>query len=206
MRVLVAGPTAFAFVGDFLAFGSEAAVRAAIDREQGAGERLAALPAYRRASDGWPDGRSLDAYASAAGVREVLGRGDGLLGALGALLDRPGLTAAGASLAAEERGLRARVRLVGGATGDAAFEPLLLERVPEAAAAYLGVRGALRVTRGLKRLGVERPVKQLRARDRRRARPRDQARPARAALRRGSRSRSPADRTIRGRPAEELPS
>ena len=55
------------------------------------------------------------------------------------------------------------MRLAGGAPRDAAFEPVLLERVPESAAAYAGVRGALRLARVLKRLGVERPVKQLRA-------------------------------------------
>ena len=47
VRVLVAGPTALAFVGDFLAVGTEAAVHAAVDRDQGDGERLADLPAYR---------------------------------------------------------------------------------------------------------------------------------------------------------------
>ena len=41
-----------------------------------------------------------------------------------------------------------------GAPDDAAFEPVLLERVPERAAAYLGVRGALRLARLLERLGA----------------------------------------------------
>jgi Protein of unknown function (DUF3352) len=154
VRVLVAGPTALAFVGDFLAIGTEAAVRAAVDRDQGDGGRLADLGAYRRADDGAPAERSVVAYASAAGVRAVLAPRDGLLGALGTLLDRPGLTAAGATITAEEDGLRARVRLAGGAPRDAAFEPLLLERVPEDAAAYLGVRGAPRLVRLLERLGA----------------------------------------------------
>jgi Protein of unknown function (DUF3352) len=154
VRVLVAGPTALAFVGDFLAIGTEAAVRAAVDREQGDGSRLADLGAYRSADDGAPAERSLVAYASAAGVREVLAPRAGILGALGALLDRPGLVAAGAAVTAEEGGLRARVRLAGGAPRDAAFEPLLLERVPEDAAAYFGVRGAARLVRLLERLGA----------------------------------------------------
>jgi Protein of unknown function (DUF3352) len=154
VRVLVAGPTALAFVGDFLAIGTEPAVRAAVDRDRGDGARLADLGAYRRADDGAPADRSVVAYASAAGVREVLAPRDGLLGALGALLDRPGLTAAGAAVTAEEGGLRAHVRLAGGAPRDAAFEPLLLERVPEDAAAYLGVRGAARLARVLDRLGA----------------------------------------------------
>jgi hypothetical protein len=153
-RVLVAGPTAVAFVGDFLAIGTEAAVRAAIDRDQGDGARLSDLAAYEHAADGAPAERSILAYASAAGVREVLVPRDGLLGTLGALLDRPGLVAAGAAVTAEAGGLRAHVRLAGGAPRDAAFEPVLLERVPEDAAAYLGVRGALRLARLLERLGA----------------------------------------------------
>jgi hypothetical protein len=153
VRVLVAGPTALAFVGDFLAVGTEAAVRGAVDRDQGEGSRLSDLAAYRRATDGAPAERSVVAYASAAGVREVLAPRGGLLGALGALLDRPGLVAAGAAVTAEEQGLRAHVRLSGGAPRDAAFEPLLLERVPEDAAAYLGVRGAPRLARLIERLG-----------------------------------------------------
>jgi hypothetical protein len=161
VRVLVAGPTALAFAGGFLAVGTEPAVRAAIDLEQGDGRSLAADPAYRRAAAGRPAERSLDAYASAAGVRSVLAPRDGLPGVLGALLDRPGLTAVGAALTAGEEGLRAHVRLAGGAPGDAAFEPVLLERVPEQAAAYAGVRGALRLVRVLGRLGAERPIELL---------------------------------------------
>ena len=154
VRVLIAGPTAIAFVGDFLAVGTEAAVRAAVDREQGDGERLSDLGAYEHAADGAPADRSVVAYASAAGVREVLAPRDGLLGALGTLLDRPGLVAAGAAVTAEADGLRTHVNLAGGAPRDAAFEPLLLERVPERAAAYLGVRGAARLARLLERLGA----------------------------------------------------
>ncbi len=161
VRVLVAEETALAFTGGFLAVGTEAAVRTAIDRDQGVGDRLADLPAYRRAFDGRPRERSLDAFASAAGVREVLAPRDGLLGALGALLDRPGLTSADASVTAEADGLRAQVRLAGGAPRDGAFEPVLLEQVPEAAAAYVGVRGALRLTRVLERLGVDGSVQEL---------------------------------------------
>jgi hypothetical protein len=154
VRVLVAGPTALAFVGDFLAVGTEAAVRAAVDRDQGEGERLSDLAAYERAADGAPADRSVVAFASAAGVREVLAPRDGLLGILGALLERPGLVAAGAAVTAEAGGLRANVRLQGGAPRDAAFEPVLLERVPERAAAYLGVRGALQLARLVERLGA----------------------------------------------------
>jgi hypothetical protein len=159
--VLVAGPTAVAFVGDFLAVGTEAAVRAAVDREQGAGARLSDLPAYRAVTHDLPPERSVDAYASAAGVRGVLAARDGLLGALGKLLDRPRLAAVAASLTAEQQGLRARVRLAGGAPRDAGFDPVLLERVPEGAAAYAGMRSAQRLVRVLERLGAARQVERL---------------------------------------------
>jgi hypothetical protein len=53
------------------------------------------------------------------------------------------------------------VRLAGGAPRDAAFDPVLLERVPEHAAAYLGIRSALRLTRVLGRLGAARPLQRL---------------------------------------------
>ena len=115
VQVLVAGASALAFVGDFLALGTEPAVRAAIDRDQGEGESLAGLAGYEAALADAPAERSVAAYASAAGVREVLAPRGGLLGALGALLDRPGLTAAGATVTAEAGGLRAHVRLAGGA-------------------------------------------------------------------------------------------
>jgi Protein of unknown function (DUF3352) len=154
VRILVAGPTALAFVGDFLALGTEAAVRAAVDRDRGDGPRLADLDAYQRATEAAPADRSVVAYASAAGVREVLRSRQGLLGTLGALLDRPGLVGAGATVTAEEGGLRAHVRLAGGAPRDAAFEPLLLERIPEDAAAYLGIRDAPRLVRLFERLGA----------------------------------------------------
>ena len=163
VRVLVAGATAIAFVGDFLALGTEPAVRAAIDRAAGEGDGLDGASGYAHALDGAPAERSVTAYASAAGVREVLAARGGLPGALGALLDRPGLTAAGAAVTAEEDGLRAHVRLAGGAPEDAGFAPVLLERIPEGAAAYLGVRGGLRLARLLARLGAGGPLAAVRA-------------------------------------------
>ena len=156
------GRTALAFVGDFLAIGTEDAVHAAVDRDQGAGVRLADLPAYRRASEGRPDERSLDAYASAAGVREVLAPRDGLLGALGALLDRPGLTAAGASVT--RRGAAACARTCGSRAARRATprsSPCCSSACPRAPRRTSGVRGALRLTRLLGRLGVEGSLERL---------------------------------------------
>jgi hypothetical protein len=162
VRVLVAGRTAIAFVGDFLALGTEPAVRAAIDRADGEGARLSDADAFGRALAGTPADRSLVAYASADGVRQVLAPRGGLLGALGALLERPGLVAAGVALTGEPGGLRAHVKVAGGAPRDAAFEPVLLERVPERAAAYLGVRGAARLARLAERLGAAATLAALR--------------------------------------------
>ena len=119
VQLLVAGTTAIAFVGDFLAVGTEPAVRAAIDRDQGEGDRLADAAPFRRALEGAPAGRSLTAYASAAGVREVLAPRPGAAGLLGRLLDRPGLQAAGAALTGEDGGLRVTARVSGGAPKDA---------------------------------------------------------------------------------------
>jgi hypothetical protein len=163
VQVLRAGSTAIAFAGGFLAVGTEPAVRAAIDRSQGRGTALAGTPAYRRVTRGRPADRSLDAYASAVGVRSVIAPRAGLLGALGQLLDRPGLTGAGGDVVSEAAGVRAHARLAGGAPRGAAFEPVLLERVPESAAAYVGVRGAARLVALLERLGARRTVAALRA-------------------------------------------
>ncbi|HZB77763.1 MAG TPA: DUF3352 domain-containing protein [Solirubrobacteraceae bacterium] len=163
VRVLSAGPTALAFVReDVLAVGTEAAVRAAVDRAQGAGDALPEAPAYERATAERPAGRTLDVYASARGVREVLAPRGGLLGAVGTLVDRPGLEAAGAAFAAEPAGLRVEARLAGGAPEGAAFTPVLVERVPEAAVAYLGLRSASRLMRLLGRLGGAAAVERAR--------------------------------------------
>jgi hypothetical protein len=154
VRVLSAGPTSLAFVrDDVLAVGSEAAVRAAVDRAQGEGAALADATPYGRATADRPVERTLDVYASPEGVREVLAARGGLAGALGALLDRPGLEAAGAAFAAEPAGLRMHARLAGGDPGTAAYTPVLVERVPEAAVAYLGMRSASRLVRILGTLG-----------------------------------------------------
>jgi hypothetical protein len=63
VRVLVAGRTALAFVGGFLALGTEPAVRAAVEREQGEGDRLADADAFARVLARAPADRTLVAYA-----------------------------------------------------------------------------------------------------------------------------------------------
>ena len=164
VAVLQAGASALAFVGeDFLAVGTLPAVRAAIDRAAGEGDALADSGAYGRAAEDRPPERSLDAYASADGVRTVLAPRTGALGVLGALLDRPGLSAAGAAVSAEDAGLRANVRAVGGAPRGAGFSPVLLERVPEAAAAYAGARNGPRLAQLVASLGGAGALTALRA-------------------------------------------
>ena len=186
VRVLSAGPTSLAFVrDDVLAVGTAAAVRGAIDRAQGEGDALAGAPLYERATADRPGGRTLDLYASAQGVREVLAARDGLLGTAGTLLDREGLEAAAASLAAEEDGLRVAARLAGGGSEDASFTPVLVERVPEAAVAYLGVKTVSRLIRVLGRLGGRPDRRRGAPGARRQRRRRPRRRPRRAALGRG---------------------
>ena len=77
VAVLTAGPTALAFVGDFLAVGTVPAVHAAIDRAAGDGAVLADAAPYRSATAGRPAERSLDAYATAPGVRTRAGAAHG---------------------------------------------------------------------------------------------------------------------------------
>jgi hypothetical protein len=89
--------TELAFVRHYLVVGTDASVRAAIDTSSGAVSSLARDSTYGRAGRGEPSGRVLAAYASAAGVRRILGGRGGLLGSLGSLLSTPSL--AGVSVA-----------------------------------------------------------------------------------------------------------
>jgi hypothetical protein len=100
--------TELAFVKHYLVLGQDASVRAAIDVASGAATSLASSSAYRAAATGEPSDRVLDVYASAAGVRRLLGS-SGALGALGTLLAQP--TAAGTSitLSPASDGMRVRI-------------------------------------------------------------------------------------------------
>jgi hypothetical protein len=81
-------------------------------------------------------GRTLDAYASAAGLHELLKP------PLRTVLDdRPGLKAIGAALSSADHGARVTARAVGADLKAAAFEPRLTERVPADVAAYIGLGG-----------------------------------------------------------------
>ena len=168
-------------------------------RPRAGGGRAARRPAPRssaRRADA-PADRTLVAYASGDGVRQVLAPRDGLLGALGALLDRPGARRRGRG--ADRRGgraARARAARRRGAQPDAAFEPVLrgarARRTPPPTSGCAARRGSCGC---VERLGAGDAVAALRrivaARDGCRRR----RRPARAALRRG---RARGDRRRRG--------
>jgi hypothetical protein len=135
------GPLSAAFARGFLIIGQDAAVREALDRSAGRGPRLADAPTYRRATEGRPAGRSIDLFLSSGGVRRVLAAAPGLVGAVGGLLDHPRLTGVSASFAHADEGLRLTVRQARAADPPREFSPRLVDEVPRAATAYLGLAG-----------------------------------------------------------------
>ncbi|HEY3190947.1 MAG TPA: DUF3352 domain-containing protein [Solirubrobacteraceae bacterium] len=135
------GEVSAAFVDHYLVIGQEASVHRAIDLAQGRGRTLADDPQYRRAVAGLPGDRVADAYVTTGGVRRLLEPAGGLLGAVGALLDHPGLRATGLALTAEDPGARLVVHALGGTGPYEPFSPSLPSEVPSGALAYIGVRG-----------------------------------------------------------------
>lgn len=113
-----------AFSGHYLLLGQDASVRAGLDAAAGAVPSLARTAAYERAAAGEPADRFLDAYASAAGVRRVLGSRGGALGALGVLLYQPALSGVTASISAGGATARIRVHTV--------LDPALARTAPKA--------------------------------------------------------------------------
>jgi uncharacterized protein DUF3352 len=101
--------TELAFVKHYLVLGQDASVRSAIDVATDSASSLAGTPAYGEAAAGEPADRVLDAYVSAAGERRLLAGATGPLGALGALLSQPALTATTISISPASGGLRVRV-------------------------------------------------------------------------------------------------
>ena len=130
-----------AFAGGFMAIGQDSAVRAAIDRAQGRGAAFSTSVAYRRATGERPEERVVDVVVTFDGVQRVLAPAPGFLGALGGLLSHPDLIGVGATVSAEEDGLRMTVRQARRESPGREFEPTLVGEVPRAAAAYLGVSG-----------------------------------------------------------------
>ena len=101
--------TELAFVKHYLVLGQDASIRSAIDVATGSAPSLARTPAYDEAAAGEPADRVLDAYVSAAGVRRLLADATGPLGAIGALLSQPALTATTISVSPASGGVRVRV-------------------------------------------------------------------------------------------------
>ncbi len=89
-----------ALVGHYLVAGPSAGVRAAIDAARGRVPSLAGDDAYERATASEPAGRVLDAYLPAAGVTRLLSARGGVAGAIGLLLDRPGVVGSAISVSA----------------------------------------------------------------------------------------------------------
>jgi hypothetical protein len=104
-----ASGTEYAFVRHYLAAGQPDSVRAALDAASGRVSALRSNRDYRRAAAGEPNGRVLDSYISAAGMRRLLTPGSGIVGALGALLYQPALAGTTISLSAVSGGARVRV-------------------------------------------------------------------------------------------------
>jgi len=125
----------------YVVIGQEASVHQAIDLAQGRGRSLADDGEYRSAVAGLPADRVADAYVTGGGVHRLLVPAGGLLGVVGALLDRPGLQATGVALSAEDPGARLVVHALGGSGPYEPFTPRLLGDVPQGALAYMGVRG-----------------------------------------------------------------
>jgi hypothetical protein len=143
--------TTFAFNGHFLMFGQDASVRAALDVAAGAAPSLAHSSSYAAAAKGEPDGRVLDAYASAAGVQRVLASRGGAVGALGTLLSQPALQAMTISLSPASAGAAIHVhttfdpslsRLRGASPS---FDPSLQKVVPTGSALLLDVANLSKV-------------------------------------------------------------
>ncbi len=154
--VRVYGDLAAAFVGRFMAIGTPANVRAAIDvRRRGS---LARVDRFRRAVDELQTDDPLAyAYAPARGFAQVLGGQDGLVGQIRSFVDAPGLEAAAAAVRAEGNGVRLELATLGPAPSPAKqFEPTLTKAVPSGTMAFVGAAGVNGVLDQLERLsGVD---------------------------------------------------
>ncbi len=132
-----------AFVGHYLVAGSDAGVRAALDAARGRAPALAHSAAYQRAAAGEPADRVLDAYLPAPGVRRLLASRAGVAGAIGLLLDGPGVTGNAISLSPTPSGARVIVHRVlsSAAKSASAFTPTLQSVLPTGSSLMLDVNG-----------------------------------------------------------------
>ena len=138
--------TELAFLTHYLVLGQDASVRSAIEVVRGQRPSLQSSHDYRRAAAGEPADRVIDAYASAAGVRRLLAPRHGIIGALGALLNAPGLTGTTISVSATGAGARVRVHTALDpssklSAGDSDISPSLLKAIPSGAPFVLDTTG-----------------------------------------------------------------
>jgi hypothetical protein len=127
-------------------------VQAALEVATGHAGSLAGDSAYRQAAAGEPDGRVLDAYASAVGVRRLLIDQGGLAGALGVLLYSPALSGVSLSLSAARPGAQITIHRaldphLAAISGPPAreFSPTLESELPAGSTLALDVPDLLRV-------------------------------------------------------------
>jgi hypothetical protein len=142
-----------AFVSHYLIVGEDASVRAAIDVTNGGAPSLAGNQAYQRAAATEADGRVLDVYASAVGVRRLLVDHGGLLGALGVLLYSPALSGVTLSLDVTAPGAQITIHTVldpglvqlGSKSSAASFTPTLTGTLPASSTLALDVADLERI-------------------------------------------------------------
>ena len=99
-------------VGSLVVIGEPVSVLAAADVAAGDRAALVASPVYRKAAQGLPDDRVLDAWASARGTRDLLTPLGGLYATLAGLVDTDGLRGAAAALTTSGDGAQFTIRRV----------------------------------------------------------------------------------------------
>jgi hypothetical protein len=138
------GSVAVAFKDKHLLIGQGLSVQAAMDRANERGDSLDETAEYRRATRNRPEGRVVDFYATADGLRRLLIPQGDVIGTLSVLLDQPALQAVSLSAEPADEGVKVTTRSALDRRRSRpmkAFEPGLLEAVPQDALAYLGVNG-----------------------------------------------------------------
>jgi uncharacterized protein DUF3352 len=139
------GNAAAAFVKGNLVIGRLPGLRQAIDAAAGRGPSLGASKVFRAASKGLPADRVADVYASPDGVTRLLAAQGGAIGAAGALIDQPALRGAALALAPKGDGAQVVVHSIldpkvsKAVNSGKPFAPKLVDSVPRAAMAYLGL-------------------------------------------------------------------
>jgi hypothetical protein len=141
--------------------GPDVSVRAAIDTAAASRTALQANPAYRRAAQGEPADRVLDAYISAPGVRRLLQGRAGIAGAVGALFGQATLTGATLTASPQSRGFKLRIHTafdpgISGLNQDAPsqFTPTLQNVIPAGTPLMLDLTGLTHAAPQLLRAGA----------------------------------------------------